>query len=76
MHESFSVYNASAILNRALEFPIILFRTKMRIFMYVLNVISCKNDVTLSFVNVTRLYLIDSVMKIKLATKCRHASPC
>ena len=29
-----------------------------------------------SIVNVTRLFVIDDVMKIKLATKWHYASPC
>ena len=31
--------------------------------------ISCKNDVTPSIFTVTQLYVIDDVMKIKLATE-------
>ena len=38
--------------------------------------ICCENDVTLSIVNVTRLYMMDDDMKIKLATKWRHINPC
>ena len=38
--------------------------------------LSCKNDVTPSIVTVTRLYVIDDGMKIKLATEWRHAGPC
>ena len=38
MNESFRVYNDSAILNGALEFPVTLVWTETRIFTYVLNV--------------------------------------
>ena len=85
MKESFRNYNDSAILNRVLEFPVTLVVTETHVFMYVLESISCKNDVTLFMyvlesisckndvtlfiVNVTRLYVIDDVMKIKLATE-------
>ena len=42
----------------------------MHIFMQVLMSISCKNDVTSSIVSITRLYVIEDIMKIKLATVC------
>ena len=35
-----------------------------------------KNDVTPSSVNVTKPYVIGDIIKIKLATEWRHASPC
>ena len=31
---------------------------------------------TASIVNISRLYVIDDVMKIKLAKECHHTSPC
>ena len=37
---------------------------------------SCKNDVTPYSVNVTMPYVIGDIIKIKLATEWRHASPC
>ena len=37
--------------------------------------VSCKNDVTSSVINVTRLYIIDVDMNIKLAIELRQASP-
>ena len=46
----------------------------MRILRNTLNAQSCKNNVTLSTFNVTMPYVIDDVMKIKLATKWHHAS--
>ena len=64
MNESFRVYNNSTILNRALD----IFR--LNVYFYVL--FECafivKNNVTLSIVNFTRLYMIDDIMIIKLAT--------
>ena len=59
-----------------LEFPVTLVVTETHVFIYVLESISSKNDVTLFIVNVTRLYVIDDVMKIKLATEWRHTCPC
>ena len=47
MNESFRICNDSAILERVLEFPALLFGLK--------RVISCKNDVTPSIANITRL---------------------
>ena len=69
MNESFIVYNEFAILNKLSEFPATLGSTETRIFTYILNVNSCKNDVTPSIDNVIMPYVIDDVMKIKLATE-------
>ena len=60
MNESFKVYNDSAIL---LEFPTTLIWTEKHVLMYVSTTISCKNNVTQSITNVTRLYVIDDVIK-------------
>ena len=59
------------------NFPQLLFRLK-RVFKHILNVTSnsCKNDFTQSIVNDTMPYVIDDVMKIKLATKWRDTGPC
>ena len=74
MNEYFRVYSDSAILNRVLEFPAtLLICICLRIFW---TSISCKNVVAPSFAKVTRLYLIDDIIKNKLAPKWRHASPC
>ena len=72
MNKSFRVYNDSSILIRALEFPVILVLI-LRTFW---TSIRCWKDITPSIANVTRLYMIDDVMKIKLATEWRHANLC
>ena len=46
-----------------LEFPTTLIWTETHVFMYVSTTISCKNNVTQSITNVTRLYVIDDVIK-------------
>ena len=40
------------------------------------NSFSCKNDAKLSNVNITRLYVIGDVIKIKLMSEWCHTSPC
>ena len=77
MNERFRVHNNSALLNRVLEFPItlVLYGLKHVLSMFWMS-INCKNGVAQYIVNVTRLYVIDDVMKIKLATEWHHASPC
>ena len=72
MNKYLRVYNDSAILNRELEFPANLVWAEIS-FECPLVV---KNNVTPSVVNVTRLYVIDDNMKIKLAGELHHASPC
>ena len=69
MNESFRVYNDSAIWNSLLEFPVTLAWTETHNFTCILKVTNCKIDVTLSIVNVTRPYVIDDFMKIKLVTE-------
>ena len=69
MDESFIVHNDSAILNRLSEFHAKHVQIETRIFTYDLTSNSCKNDVTLSIVNVTMPYVIDDAIKIKLAIK-------
>ena len=76
MNESFIGYNDSAILNRLAEFPATLFRLKPVFLRTFWTSSSLKNDVTPSIVNVTMRYIIDDVMKFKLATEWRHAGPC
>ena len=38
--------------------------------------VSCKHNVALSIVNTAMLYVMDDVMKIKLAADCHNASAC
>ena len=54
MNDYFRFYADSAILNRALEFPVNHFRIETRIFAYVLMPNSCKHDVTPSNMAVIR----------------------
>ena len=65
MNESFSIYNDSAILDRVLVF----FGLKRVFYLHFERSLAVKNDVTSYIVNVTGLYVIDDVMKIKLATE-------
>ena len=48
MNDLFKFYTDSAILNKALEFPLNIFWTKMRILRKFFTPISSKNDVMLS----------------------------
>ena len=74
MNKSFRVHNDSAILNRALAF--LLFGLKQVFCVSFEYPLVVKNNITPSIVKVTRLYMIDAVMKIILATERRQASPC
>ena len=58
------------------NFPQLLFRLKPVFLQTILTPSSCENHVTTSIVNVTMPYVLNDVMKIKLATKWRHAGPC
>ena len=70
MNESFRVCNDSAISNRVLEFSVLLFGLKRVYYICFERQLAVKTTV-----NIARLYVIDDVMKIKLASKWRPASP-
>ena len=76
MNKSFIFYNDPPSWTDCQNFRQLSFRLKLVLYVHFeRHVVVKKNDVTPPIVNVTMPYVIDDVMKIKLATEWLHAGP-